>query len=493
MGLVEQMPQGQDQAPKPAAGPASYDVAIVGAGPGGYVAAIRCGQLGLKTIVIDEGRLGGVCLNVGCIPSKAIISAAKDYKHAVHGADKGLTFADPIVDMAKLVKWKQSVVDRLTGGVASLLKGNKVEMASGRATFTGPTTLEVTSGKDKRTIQAKRVILATGSSTIEIPGFKFDESRILSSTGALELREVPRHLVIIGGGVLDLELGCAYANLGSKVTVVEMMDQLVPGVDVDLAKGLERILKRKGFAVHLKARAKEAKVGPSGVKVAFEANGTEQSVDCDHVLVSVGRRPNTKNLGLEKAGVKLDERGFVPTNEQKQTNVKELYAIGDITHGPMLAHKASKEGLVAAEAIAASLKGTPSGAAADWATIPGVIFTDPEIATAGMTEAQAKAAGHAVKVGTFQVGGLGRALAASESDGFYKVIADASTDALLGVHILGPGASDLISEAVLALEMGATAEDLALTVHPHPTLSEGVMEAAEALHGKAVHALNRPA
>jgi dihydrolipoamide dehydrogenase len=491
MGVVEQMPQARAAADKPVVPSGPYDVAIIGAGPGGYVAAIRCGQLGLKTAIIDEGRLGGVCLNIGCIPSKAIISAAKDFKHAAHGADKGLTFADPLVDMGKLVRWKQSVVDKLTGGVATLLKANKVEMVSGRATLTGPGSIDVGSGKDRRTIQAKRIIVATGSSTIEIPGFKFDEKRVVSSTGALELTEVPRHLVVIGGGVIGLELGCAYANLGSKVTVVEMMDQLVPGVDADIAKGLERILKRRGFAIHLKARAKEAKLNATGAKVTFEANGAEQVIDCDYVLVSVGRRPNTKNLGMEKAGVKLDERGFVPTNLQKQTNVKEVYAIGDITHGPMLAHKASKEGIVAAEAISASLKGTATGAAADWVTIPGVIFTDPEIATAGMTEAQAKAAGHTVKVGTFQVAGLGRALAAGETDGFYKVIADAKTDALLGVHILGPGASDLISEAVLALEVGATAEDLALTVHPHPTLSEGLMEASEALHGKAIHAVNR--
>src|ERR1041385_2961609 len=324
MGLVEQVPQAQAQSPKPAAGPPSFDVAVVGAGPGGYVAAIRCGQLGLRTVVIDEGRLGGVCLNVGCIPSKAIISAAKDYKHAASGAEKGLTFADPLVDMGKLVKWKQSVVDKLTSGVAGLLKSNKVEMMSGRATLTGPGALEVVSGKDKRTVQAKHVIVATGSSTIEIPGFKFDESRILSSTGALELREVPRHLVVIGGGVIGLELGCAYANLGSKVTVVEMMDQLVPGVDADVAKGLERILKKKGFVIHLGARAKEAKVLGNNVKVTFEAGGKEQALDCDYVLVSVGRRPNTKALGLDKAGVKLDERGFVPTNERKQRDRKSV-------------------------------------------------------------------------------------------------------------------------------------------------------------------------
>ncbi len=493
MGVVEQMPQARDtkKDDKPAAGP--YDVAVVGAGPGGYVAAIRCGQLGLRTVIVEENKLGGVCLNVGCIPSKAIISAAKDHKHAAAGAEKGITFADPIVEMSKLVKWKQGVVDKLTSGVGSLLKSNKVEVVNGRATFTAKDTLDVAGPMGKRTIQAKHVIVATGSSTIEIPGFKFDEKRVVSSTGALELQNLPKHLVIIGGGVIGLELGCAYANLGSKVTVVEMMDQLVPGVDADIAKGLERILKKKGFNLHLKARAKEAKSWPGGVKVTFEANGAEQTVEADYVLVSVGRRPNTKGLGLEKAGVKLDERGFVPTDLQRRSNVPTIFAIGDITHGPMLAHKASKEGIVAAETIAAAIKGTKSGAAADWATIPGVIFTDPEVATAGLTEAQAKAAGHEVKVGTFPVAALGRALAASEPDGSYKVIADAKTDRLLGVHILASGASDLISEAVLALEMGATAEDLALTVHPHPTMSEGLMEAAEHLHGKAIHAANRSA
>lgn len=491
MGVIEQMPREQAQAKDPKGTDSNYDVAVIGAGPGGYVAAIRCGQLGLKTVIIEEGKLGGVCLNVGCIPSKAIISAAKEYKHAIHGAEKGLTFADPIIEMPKLVKWKQGVVDKLTSGVGGLLKANKVDVVPGRATFTSKDTLEVNGPLAKRTLHFKHAIVATGSSTIEIPGFKFDEKRIVSSTGALELQAVPKHLVIIGGGVIGLELGCAYANLGSKITVVEMMEQLVPGVDADIAKGLERILKKKGFSLHLKARAKEAKATPSGVKVTFESNGTEQSIEADYVLVSVGRRPNTKNLGLEKAGVKLDERGFVPTDAQRRSNVATIHAIGDITHGPMLAHKASKEGLVAAEAIADALKGTKSGAAADWVTIPGVIFTDPEIATAGLTEAQAKAAGHEVKVGTFPVAALGRALAASETEGSYKVIADAKTDRLLGVHILGPGASDLISEAVLALEMGATAEDLALAVHPHPTLSEGLMEAAEALHGKAIHAANR--
>ncbi|MEA3190403.1 MAG: dihydrolipoamide dehydrogenase [Thermoplasmata archaeon] len=485
MGVMEMPPaQAQGKADKAPSGP--YDLAVIGAGPGGYVAAIRAAQLGLRVVVVDEGGLGGVCLNVGCIPSKAIISAAKHHKHAMGLSHSGITYADPIIDMPALVKWKQSVVDKLTGGVAGLLKANKVEHLQGRATFTGKETLEVASGPTKRTVQAKQFIVATGSSTIEIPGFKFDEKRVLSSTGALALSEVPRHLVVIGGGVIGLELGCAYANLGSKVTVIEMMDQLVPGVDAEVAKGLERILKRRRIDLHLGARAKEAKAASGGLKVTFEVKGAEQTLECDYVLVSVGRRPNTKGLGLEKAGVKLDERGFVPTDLQKRTNVPTIFAIGDITHGPMLAHKASKEGIVAAEAAAGQ-----KGAAADWATIPGVIFTDPEIATAGMTEAQAKAAGHDVKCATFNVAALGRALAAGETDGFYKVVADQKTDRLLGVHILGPGASDLISEAVLALEMGATVEDLALAVHPHPTLSEGLMEAAEALHGKAIHAVNK--
>jgi dihydrolipoamide dehydrogenase len=480
MGLMEQA-----QATATAA-TGGHDLCVIGAGPGGYVAAIRAAQQGLKVLLVDDGKVGGVCLNWGCIPSKAIISAAKDHKHALHGAEKGLTYGTPAVDMAKMVAWKQGVVDKLTGGVTQLLKANKVEVLQGRAAFVSKEAVEVVSGGQKRQVKARHFIVATGSSTIEIPGFKFDEKRIVSSTGALELKAVPKHLCIIGGGVIGLELGCAYANLGSKVTVVEMMDQLVPGVDADTAKGLERILKRRKWDIHLQARAKEAKVAGNQVKVTFEVGGKEQSLDCDVVLVSVGRRPNSKNLGLDKAGVKVDERGFIPTDAQKRTNVPHIYAIGDVTHGPMLAHKASKEGIVAAEAIAGD-----KGAAADWVTVPGVIFTDPEIATAGLTEAQAKAAGHDVKVGTFQVGALGRAMAAGETDGFYKVVGDAKTDRLLGVHILGPGASDLITEAVLALEMGATVSDLALTVHPHPTLSEGIMEAAEALHGKAIHAVRK--
>ncbi len=464
----------------------TYDVAVIGAGPGGYVAAIRAGQLGKKTVVIDEEWLGGVCLNIGCIPSKAIIGAGKDFKHATHGDAKGLIFDKPRVDMPKLVAFKDSVVKKLTGGVGGLLKANKVDHIEGRATFTDERTLKV-DGKNAATIKAKHFIVATGSHTIEIPGFKFDEKRIVSSTGALNLKEVPKHLVIIGGGVIGLELGCAYHNLGTeKVTVIEMMDQLVPGVDKEIAKGLERSLKKRGWDIHLGARAKDAKSSASGVKVNFESKGKQESLDASICLVSVGRRPNTKNLGLEKAGVKIDDRGFVTTDAQMRTNKPHIHAIGDITHGPMLAHKASKEGVVAAEAIAGQ-----KGAAADWVTIPGVIFTDPEIATAGITEEAAKEAGHTVKTGKFNLAGLGKALADNETDGFYKVISDAKNDKILGIHILAPHASDLISEAVLAMEMGATVEDLALTVHPHPTLSEGLMEAAEALHGKAIHAVNR--
>jgi dihydrolipoamide dehydrogenase len=465
----------------------TYDVAIIGAGPGGYVAAIRAGQLGLKTVIVEDRFLGGVCLNIGCIPSKAVITAGKDFQHAVHGGDKGIVVSSPKVDMKRLVAYKDGVVKKLTSGVGGLLKGNHVEVRMGRATLTAKDTVKI-EGKDAGTVKAKHIILATGSSTIEIPGFAFDEKRIVSSTGALDLQAVPEHLVIIGGGVIGLELGCAYHNLGTKqVTVIEMMDQLVPGVDRDMAKGLERILTKRGWKIHLGARAREAKLasGARGVKVTFEAGGRPEALDASVCLVSVGRRPNTKDIGLDKAGVKTDERGFVPTDAQGRTNVPTIFAIGDITHGPMLAHKASKEGIVAAETIRGS-----KGAAKDWVTIPGVIFTDPEIATAGLTEDEAKKKGD-VKVGRFQVAGLGKALADNETDGFYKLIADAKTDKLLGVHILAAHASDLITEAVLAMELGATAEDLALTVHPHPTMSEGLMEAAEALHGQAIHALNR--
>ncbi len=464
----------------------TFDVAVVGAGPGGYVAAIRAGQLGLKACIIEEGELGGVCLNVGCIPSKAIISTGKQVKAARAGG-RGINFGKIDVDMPAVVTHKNGVVKQLTGGVGGLLKGNKVTIIKGRATLKDKATLEVT-GKDAGTVKAKKIILATGSSTIEIPGFKFDEKRVLSSTGALDIQEVPEHLVIIGGGVIGLELGCAYHNLGTKqVTVIEMMDQLVPGVDGEVAKTLGRLLKKKGFDVHLGARAKAAKPTKTKVSVTFEdAKGKEHSLEASHCLVSVGRRPNTQSLGLDKAGVKTDERGFVVTDAQGRTNVPSVFAIGDITHGPMLAHKASKEGIVAAEAIAGD-----KGAAKDWVTIPGVIFTDPEIATAGMTEEQAKDAGHEVRVGKFNVGALGKALADGEVDGFFKIISDATTDAVLGVHIIGPHASDLISEAALALEMGATVADVGLTVHPHPTLGEGLMEAAEALHGKAIHAMNR--
>ncbi len=464
----------------------TYDVAVVGAGPGGYVAAIRAGQLGLRTVIINDTELGGVCLNWGCIPSKAIITTGKQVKAAKNGG-RGVKFGDIKVDMPGVIKHKNGVVKQLTTGVGGLLKGNSVDILKGRAKLKDKTTLEVT-GKDAGTVKAKNIILATGSSTIEIPGFAFDEKRILSSTGALDLQEVPKHLVIIGGGVIGLELGCAYSNLGTeKVTVIEMMDQLVPGVDSEVAKTLARLLKKKGFDIHLGARAKGVDALKTKVKVTFEdGKGKEHQVDASHCLVSVGRRPNTKDLGLEKTGVKVDDRGFVETDDRGRTNVPNIFAIGDMTHGPMLAHKASKEGIVAAEVISGD-----KGSAKDWVTIPGVIFTDPEIATAGLTEAQAKDAGHDIKVGKFNVGALGKALADGETDGFYKMISDAKTDQVLGIHIIGPHASDLISEAALALEMGATVEDVGLTVHPHPTLGEGLMEAAEALHGKAIHAMNR--
>jgi dihydrolipoamide dehydrogenase len=460
-----------------------HDVIVIGAGPGGYVAAIRAGQLGLKTAIVEEEELGGVCLNWGCIPSKAIISTGKRVKQA-HETNRGVTVSGIKVDMPGVIAHKNGVVKQLVGGIAGLLKGNNVEVIKGRATFTAKDTIKV--GNDS--YKAKQFIVATGSSTIEIPGFKFDEKRILSSTGALDLQEVPKKLVVIGGGVIGLELAGAYHNLGTEeITVIEMMEGLVPGVDLEVAKTLERACKKKKWNIHFGARAKEAKTSATGVKVTYtDKKGADVVVDADYCLVSVGRRPNTRSLGLEKAGVKTDDRGFIVTDMQGRSNVPSIFAIGDITHGPMLAHKASKEGIVAAEAISGD-----KGAAKDFATIPGVIFTDPEIATVGLSEEQAKAEGIPIKVGKFMVGGLGKAMADGETDGFFKIIGCAKSDRIVGVHIIGPHASDLISEAALALEMGATVEDLSLTVHPHPTLAEGLMEAAEALHGKAIHAMNR--
>jgi len=455
---------------------------VLGSGPGGYVAAIRLGQLGKETILVEKDNLGGVCLNIGCIPSKALIRVAKLKKRLEAAKQIGLEVSGIKIDFAKVQSWKQSVVDRLTSGVDYLCKGNNVKVIKGVGTFKGPDQIEVKTATGTETIETKGIIIATGSRPFELPSFKFDGTHIITSTEALALQEIPKNLVVIGGGVTGLEMGTMYAQLGSKVTVIEMLDQLLPGTDIDLVRIVERSLRKLGVEYHVKSKAKEYRTGK--VYATLE-DGREGAFDAEKVLVTVGRRPNSDQIGLETTGVKTDSHGFIQVDKKMQTNVPGIYAIGDVVGPPMLAHKASKEGIVAAEAIAGM------NSEADFRAIAGVIFTDPEIATVGLTEAQSKEKGYEPIVGKFPFTALGRALLAGETEGFVKIVADKGSDLVLGVHIVGAEASDMISEAALAIEMGATLEDIGFTIHPHPTLPESIMEAAQAGKGKAIHILQK--
>jgi dihydrolipoamide dehydrogenase len=459
------------------------EVAVLGSGPGGYVAAIRLGQLGKETILIEkEDRLGGVCLNIGCIPSKALIRVAKLKKQIDAAKQIGLEVSDLKIDFAKVQNWKQSVVNRHTSGVEFLCKEHNVKIIRGEGRFTSPHELEIRTASSTETVETKNTIIATGSRPVEIPGFKFDGTHVITSTEALEMKEIPKNFVVIGGGVTGLEMATMYAQLGGKVTVIEMLDQLLPGLDIELVRIIERAFRRLGVEYHVKSRAKEYR---EGKVYAILEDGRDVSFPCDKVLVTVGRRPNTDNIGLEKAGVKTDSHAWIPVDKKMQTNVPGIYAIGDVVGLPMLAHKASKEGIVVAEVIAGM------NSEADFRAIASAIFTDPEIASVGLTEAQAKEKGYDPIVGKFPFTALGRATIAGETEGFVKIIGDRKSDLVLGVHIVGPEASDLISEAALAIEMGATLEDIALTIHPHPTFGEGVMEAAEAAKKKAIHILQK--
>jgi dihydrolipoamide dehydrogenase len=456
---------------------------VIGGGVGGYGAAVRLGQLHRETLLVERETLGGVCLNVGCIPSKAIVRAAKLMKQIQRAQNFGIETSQPKMDLQKLQVWKKGVVDRLTKGVAYLCKGNKVNVAYGEARFQGPHQLEIKSKEASRIVNVDNTIIATGSRPIEIPGFKFDGNFIITATEALSFTEAPRNFVIIGGGVSGLELGMAYAQFGSHVTVIEMLEQLLPGTDIELVRVVERTLRKLGVETHLKARAKWAKDGKVGAQLV---DGKEVEVPADKVMVVVGRRPNSDQIGLETTGVNTDRGGFIQVNSQMRTNVPGIYAIGDVVGQPLLAHKASKQGVVAAEVIAGE------ASAADFKAMPGAIWTDPEIATVGLTEAEAKRQGYEAIVGKFPFTALGRAVAVGETDGFVKVVADKQTEQILGIHMVGADVTDLISEAALAIEMGATLDDLALTVHPHPTLPEALMEATEAVKGKAINILNQP-
>jgi dihydrolipoamide dehydrogenase len=456
---------------------------VMGAGFGGYVAAIRLRQLGREVTLVEKELLGGVCLNVGCIPSKTLVRAARLMKQIQRAGDLGIETAQPRVDLQRLQAWKTGVVDKLRSGVAYLCKANGVDLVYADARFQAPHQMQIRTKDGPRIITADNIIIATGSRPVELPSFKFDGHFVITTTEALSLTEIPGNFVIIGGGVSGLELGTAYARFGSHVTLIEMLDQLLPGVDSELVRVVERNLRRLGVETHVRARAKWVRDG----KVTAElADGKEIEVPADKVMVAVGRRANSDQIGLEATGIKTDEAGFIQVNTQMQTNVPGIYAVGDVVGMPMLAHKASKQGIVAAEVMSGL------ASAADFKAMPSGIWTEPEIATVGLTEKEAKNKGYEPIVGKFPFTALGRAVAVGETDGFVKVVADKESEQILGVQIVGADATDLISEAALAIEMGATLEDVGLTVHPHPTLPESLMEAAEAAKGKAIHILKSP-
>lgn len=457
---------------------------VIGAGPGGYVAAIRLAQLGVETTIVEKSAMGGVCLNIGCIPSKAYIHAASIFEKIKGAAEVGITVSDPVIDLSKTRAWKDTIVDRLTNGIGLLLKKNNVNIIMGEARFTGSNTLEITGDEGAETLKFKSAIIATGSRSMEIPPFPFSSEHVISSTEALDLDAVPGDLVVIGGGVIGLEIGMYLNRFGAKVSVVEMLDQMLPGTDPEVVKTLNRVLKKRKIKAHTKTRALGFTDVDGKVHVQIEKGGKTSEIPADKILVSVGRRPNTEALNLEAAGVGTDDHGFIKVDTQRRTSAPNIFAIGDVAGGMLLAHKASKEGQVAASVIAGEKD------AFDVRAMPWAIFTDPEIAGCGLTEAEAKEQGFEVRVGRFPFKALGRAMAMRDTEGFAKVVTDAATDTVLGVVIIGPEAGDLIAEATLAIELGASAEDIALTVHAHPTLAESLMEAAESVHGRAIHILN---
>ncbi|PTM57591.1 dihydrolipoyl dehydrogenase [Desmospora activa] len=460
------------------------DVLVVGGGPGGYVAAIRAAQLGKKVTLVDKAELGGVCLNRGCIPSKALIHAADEVNKMKNASHMGIEVDGVKLDFPKTIQWKDQVVKKLTGGVGQLLKGNKVEVVQGEVYFSGENTVKVATEDNSTTYQFEHCILATGSRPTQIPSLPFDGEKIISSTEALNLQAVPEKLIVVGGGYIGLELGTAYAKLGAEVTILEGTDSLLPGTDPGMVRMVKRNLKKLGVDVVTNAMVQGADTSGNGVTVTAEVKGEEKTFSADKVLVSVGRTPNTDELGLEHAGIELDGR-FVPTDKQMRTKNERIFAIGDIAGQPMLAHKASYEGKVAAEAIA----GEPSEV--DYRAMPYVIFSDPELAYTGLTEQEAKEQGYDVSVSRFSFAANGRALSLDAADGYFQVVADKETKQIIGAQIVGPEASSLISEVVLAIEMGANAEDIALTIHAHPSLPETFMEAAEGIVGNAIHMVNK--
>ncbi len=466
-------------AAKVAKGDIHAEVVVLGAGPGGYTAAFRAADLGKQVVLIEKhATLGGVCLNVGCIPSKALLHVAKVINEAEEVSHHGVTFAKPKIDIDAIRTWKESVIGKLTGGLAGLAKQRKVQVVRGTAKFTSPNSLEVETAEGKKVVTFDNAIVAAGSSVARIPGFPYDDPRIIDSTGALALKDVPKRMLVIGGGIIGLEMATVYEALGAKISVVELMDQIMPGADKDMVKPLHTRIAKRYEAIMLKTKVTKIEATKAGLKVTFEGEQAPAEAQVyDKVLMAVGRRPNGREIAAEAAGLIVNERGFIPVDKQMRTNVPHIFAIGDIVGDPMLAHKAVHEGKVAAENIAGHK------AFFEPLTIPSVAYTDPEIAWMGLTETQAKAQGIAYEKASFPWAASGRALSIAREEGATKVLLDPTTRRILGAGIVGTNAGELIAEAVLALEMGADMEDIGLTIHPHPTLSETFNFAAEMAEG----------
>jgi dihydrolipoamide dehydrogenase len=459
----------------------AFDVIVIGAGPGGYVCAIRAAQLGMRVACVEKrATLGGTCLNIGCIPSKALLQSSEHYEEALHKlADHGVGVGAVTLDLARMQARKGEVVAANVKGVEFLFKKNKVAWLKGEGRITAPGTVTV----DGTAYTARHIVIATGSESIPLPGVEVDEQRIVTSTGALELSTVPKHLVVIGGGYIGLELGSVWRRLGAEVTVVEYLDRIVPAMDSEIGKAFERILGKQGIRFRLSTKVTGAAVNDTGVALSIEpaAGGAAEMLAADIVLLAIGRRAYTEGLGLAEIGIATDERGRIVTDHRFATNIPGIWAIGDVIAGPMLAHKAEEEGVALAEILAGQKPHL------DYDAIPGVVYTWPEVATVGRTEEQLKAAGVAYNVGKFPFTANGRARAMGDMDGFVKILADAKTDRILGAHIIGPDAGTLIAELALAMEFGASAEDVARTCHAHPSLNEAVKEAALAVAGRALH------
>ncbi|WP_128895532.1 dihydrolipoyl dehydrogenase [Longirhabdus pacifica] len=458
------------------------DLIVIGAGPGGYVAAIRAAQLGKSVVIVDKGRMGGVCLNVGCIPSKALISAAHRYEIMKDSEDIGITAEKVDLDFSKVQAWKDGVVNKLTGNVGTLLKGNDIQIVQGEAFFTDKNVVSVSNDEEAHRFKFNDCIIATGSRPIELRAFPYSDN-IISSTGALNLKELPKSMIVIGGGYIGIELGQTYAKFGTEVTVLEGADNILPGFPKDMSRFVLRKMKKLGATVHTSALAQTFKETDEGVELTFEVKGKEQKVTAEYVLVTVGRRANTDDIGLENIGVDMDDRGLIKIDNQCRSSVPNIYAIGDVVEGFALAHKASYEGKIAAEAIAGH------NSVIDYKAIPAVVFSDPEMASVGLSEDEAKEQGYEVVVSKFNYAANGRALAMNATDGFVKIVSDKATGVVLGGHIVGEEASNLIAEFGLAIETATTVEDIALTIHAHPSLGEIVMETAEIAVGNPIHQL----